>query len=416
MRAFIGLFLFLILVLTSTASGQRPILGVYTFPDSTFAAFGLWDDKPFVTFSNGDIHGLRRANSGNLWEMGSTLGLFDDMAGTIHQRDGRLIELIRKDDPPKIGTITNFTRKEYRFRNGDVNLSGTLILPPGPGPFPCIVLTHGSGPEKREAGYGMAFLFASNGVASFVYDKRYVHDKDEKRFEDTFDHYAEDAIAAAKALMQNKSIDPKSIGIYGHSQGGWVAPLAVSKSDLFSFLIISAANAVSPVEQHLYYGECLGRHNGVPEHVIREIKEFRYIKYEAGITGNMQKFDSAVVVARTRPWFWRTGEQLPGGRFWKLNGYYDPMPALMKIKIPVLMLAGALDRYSDTARNMALFRRIFETNGNTDVTYKVFPNANHALLETSTGKPDEVELPELKRFAEGYFEFLGSWLRAKAHP
>jgi dienelactone hydrolase len=69
--------------------------------------------------------------------------------------------------------------------------------------------------------------------------------------------------------------------------------------------------------------------------------------------------------------------------------------------VPVLIVAGALDKYTDTQRNITLFQEIFKESGNPDVTYKVFPSANHAMMETATGKPYETEMMELKnsRFA-----------------
>jgi hypothetical protein len=41
--------------------------------------------------------------------------------------------------------------EEVRFRNGEVELAGTLILPPGDESQPAVVFLHGSGPEGRWA-------------------------------------------------------------------------------------------------------------------------------------------------------------------------------------------------------------------------------------------------------------------------
>ncbi|MBK8608512.1 MAG: alpha/beta fold hydrolase [Chitinophagaceae bacterium] len=286
-----------------------------------------------------------------------------------------------------------------------------MVLPEGKGPFPCIVMTHGSGPETREASRGLACLFAGNGIAAFIYDKRGLENPGEENWKAPFSDYAEDAAAAARLMAKQKNIDAKKIGIFGHSQGGWVAPLAVSRTDLFSFIIISAGNVVTPVEQHLYNGSCAYRQAGVPEWAIKEIYDFRVTKYEVIVTGNRKNFEAALPVAKERPWFVRTGDGVGRDKFWVMNGYYHADTALLALKCPVLVMAGELDRYSDTKTNMELFKKIFEQSGNRNITYKIFPSANHAYFETATGKLDATELPELKRFVPGYFETLINWTR-----
>lgn len=403
-------FLVLLIFLPVIINGQNNLSGVYAFDDSSYLAIGSLESKPMATFSDGNVRGIRR--SGKNFEVGNALGLFDRIEGRIVKINRNTIQLTQRESS-KIGRRMEFVEKRYRFNNKEVSLSGTLILPPGNGPFPCLVLTHGSGPETRDSNRGLAYLFCGYGIASFVYDKRFVGDEDENKWQDSFDNYADDAIAAANMLAVHQNIDSRKIGIFGHSQGGWVAPLAASKSPVFSFVIISAGNVVTPVEQHLYNGSCALRQDGVKEWVIEEIYKFRQIKYEAGITGSRIKYDSALPIAKERPWFIRTGDGIPTAKFWILNGYYDARLALKNLKCPVLVIAGELDKYSDTQRNMTLFRNIFMESKHPDVTYKIFPSANHAFLETRTGRLDETEWNELKKFADGYFQLLGSWVSEK---
>lgn len=385
--------------------------GIYRFDDGSFATFFEMEGFPAVIFPDGNIRGLRPDSVSGMTEYGNAIGRFDSIGGRLRfDRKGNTLTLTTAGET-KMGTKVALREQDMRFKNGRVRLGGTLILPPGKGPFSCVVLTHGSGQETREASRGLAYLFAGHGIAAFIYDKRGSKDPDSDEWKAPFSDYAADAIIAAEILAKNKDIDPKRMGIYGHSQGGWVAPLAASRSGLFSFVIISAGNAVNPVEQHLYNGMCINRQNGVPEHAIREIYEFRRIKYEAGITGDSSRFNLALPAAQSKPWFVRTGGTLPTGKFWKANGYYDPEPALRALICPVLVLAGELDKYTDTRRNMSLFKEIFQKSGNERVTYTVFPSANHALLHTPTGRLDETEIMELKKFADGYFETLTGWVK-----
>jgi len=392
---------------------QKSMNGVYAFEDGTYLCISSLDGNPVITFSDGNVRGLRPSNAGKGFEFGDAIGQFNRVEGIVVKRSRNSLELRRIGESAKIGTRRVFKEKPVQLKNGEVELSGTLILPPGEGPFPCVILTHGSGPERRESSQGLSYLFAGNGIAAFIYDKRFVGDKDENRWQDSFENYAGDAIAAATKLASSPHVMPGKIGIFGHSQGGWVAPLAASKSTLFSFLIISAGNVVSPVEQHLYNGSCRLRQGGVKERAIKEIYDFRWIKYEAGISGNLDKYNAALPIAKEKIWFERTGDGVPIAVFWKENGFYDTRPALRKVKCPVLVMAGELDKYSDTQRNMQLFKEVFAESGNQDVTYRIFPSANHAYLETPTGMLDETEMATLRKFADGYLDLLFSWVKER---
>ncbi|MDX1942376.1 MAG: alpha/beta fold hydrolase [Saprospiraceae bacterium] len=385
--------------------------GVYKMSDGSYAVLVEMNGFPGVIFSNGTVRVLKPSASANEFEFGNAIALFDSIEGRIRIEDKGEKIFIKSNGVEAIGTKLKLKEQDKEFKNGNLKLAGTLILPEGKGPFPCLVMTHGSGYEKREASRGLAYLFASNGIAVFIYDKRGTDKPEEEgEWKASFADYANDAIAAAMMLAKYKSINAKHIGIFGHSQGGWVAPLAASKSDLFAYAIISAGNVVTPVEQHLYNGMCANRQAGVPEWAIKEIYDFRVIKYEAGITGNKEKFEAALPIAQKKVWFVRTGGELPGGTFWTLNGYYKSDTALSALKCPILVIGGELDRYTDTKTNMALFQQIFEKSGNIkNVTFKVFPSANHGYFETSTGKLDETEMPALKKFADGYFDTLINW-------
>ncbi len=396
---------------TASSFLVSPPKGVYAFNDGSFITLMEMRGGLFVIFPDGNVRGLKPGSDPNSFEYGNAIAKFDKIEGQIQINGDKII--LKNEQGERRGTKLNFKEQDKDFKSGDIPMTGTLILPAGKGPFPCIVMTHGSGYEKREESRGLAYLFAGNGIAAFIYDKRGT-DKPEEvgDWKASFSDYGNDATSAAIMLSKDKSVNPKRIGIFGHSQGGWVAPLAASKSDLFSFVIISAGNVVTPVEQHLYNGACANRQNGVPEWAIKEIYEFRKIKYEAGITGNKEKFEAALPIAKEKKWFVRTGGDLPGGTFWTLNGYYKSDTALSALKCPVLVIAGELDRYSDTKTNMQLFQQIFEKSGNIkNVTFKVFPSANHAYLETTTGKLDDTEITELKRFVPGYLETLASWTK-----
>ena len=116
----------------------------------------------------------------------------------------------------------------------DGELPGILTIPEGDGPFPAVILVHGSGPQDMDESFGenkpfrdIAHGLASLGVASYRYDKRtYVYGA--QMAEDpslTLEQETiEDAVAAVRLAAGQEMIDPSRIYILGHSLGGQAIP------------------------------------------------------------------------------------------------------------------------------------------------------------------------------------------------
>jgi uncharacterized protein len=350
---------------------------------------------------------LHPGTEANTFEIGNALGQFEPIEGQLQFSEEGKVTWKRKD-VKTAGKKIPIKEEDISFKNQKITLSGTLLFPAGNGPFPCIVFTHGSGVETREGSRGLANLFVANGIAALIYDKRGTGKSSGKDWQDSFDNYAGDAIAAAEFLKSQHAINNQKIGIYGHSQGGWIAPLAVSKTTLFSFAIISAANAMSPVAQHLAAGDEEYRMAGMDETTLQEVHAFRLLKYEVGITGkNKKEFNNKFLPeAKNKPWFKTTGGALPENSFWKANGFYDPAPALKAITCPMLVLYADKDISTNTEMNLPLMEQLI---GSKEVTYKVFENSNHMMMKVDKKGYASKQLPHVTQFADGYLETLIKW-------
>lgn len=116
----------------------------------------------------------------------------------------------------------------------DLELPGTLTLPAGDGPFPVVILVHGSGANDRDETLGankpfrdLAWDLAGQGIAVYRYDKRTLvygqqmaQDMELTINEETVD----DAVAAVQLLTGQEMLDRDRIYVLGHSLGGLALP------------------------------------------------------------------------------------------------------------------------------------------------------------------------------------------------
>lgn len=130
--------------------------------------------------------------------------------------------------------------EEVSFRHGEDALAGSLYCPRGSGPYPAIVMILGS--DRQDRSYGgvgpaLGAHFARAGFACLTWDKPGVGKSTGDYNTQTFRDRADEAFAAVRLLRGRKEIRQDRIGLWGHRQGGMVAPLAASLSDEVAFLI-----------------------------------------------------------------------------------------------------------------------------------------------------------------------------------
>lgn len=260
-----------------------------------------------------------------------------------------------------------------RFRSDGATLAGTLMLPPGGGRRPGVAYVTGSGPTTREYLPELQALLLHSGVAVLAYDKRGIGASGgtypgESPTEATIDQLARDAAATARLLAHRPEIDPARVGLAGHSQAGWIMPLAASREPTIRFLVAFSGPAVSADENDLY-------------------------QTLAGEGERPQRLGDAVVDARVE----RSG-----------RGGFDPIPPIDALRIPALWLYGALDHIVPprlSAKRLAPLA----AKPDHDFSVATFPRANHALVETRTGLTSEMLRSD--RYARGLFPLVRAWLR-----
>lgn len=317
------------------------------------------------------------------------------------------------DSAPRAGRRINLTYEEISFRSEDVTLRGTLILPQTKGPHPVVIFVHPAGPRSRAGLFTWAEFFALHGVAGLTYDKRGVGASSGDWLRSSFQDLAGDARAALRFAQGRKDLDASQMGVWGASQGGWIAPLVASQSSAVVFIISQSGSGVSPQEQELYRSEAWLQADGFRPADIQKALALIRARYECARTDQgWEQLAAAERAAESERWYTYTGgaagKDDPFWGFWRLIYNYDPVPVLEKVKCPVLAVWGGLDTFVPVEKSVAVWRKSLAQAGNEDVTLRVFPDGDHSLLAAKTGGLKEI--PRLKGFVPDYFEMQKEWL------
>ena len=269
-------------------------------------------------------------------------------------------------------------------------LDAEMILPTGEGPFPGVIFLHGSGPQPKEASRFAAVALAELGVASVIYDKRGVGGSEGSWQEASFVDLAEDGVSVARFLSAHNEVS--TVGFFGHSQGGWIAPLAASRWPDTSFVISSAGPAVSPSrEAHWGFVRNVRDFGGdqSDEKTVRDLVD----AWHLGVRSSQwSSFDLMRIVAQSKPWFDSSGlselSNRPDPQF--AEGYrvymdYDPLPILKSLEMPMLSILASDDESIDTTETEVVFDRLRDEGLN--IRIKKYQGYDHSMrLISSQGK------------------------------
>jgi len=309
--------------------------------------------------------------------------------------DGDLIEGRFLDGPAKgtfslsreINVVPASAMRDVSFRNGAVTLSGSLLLPKSSGPYPAILFLHGSGPESRWPQHYLAERFARVGIAALIYDKRGVGQSTGDWQKAGFEDLAADALAGIRYLQTLPEISHNKIGIFGHSQGGMLAPLVAARTPL-AFVIGSAASGIDPAELE-EYSICngIGLAKLTKQDAV-DARSFVHAMIDTGYRGK-PRTELDVIVARfkSRPWYFAPPS--PDNYYWAFIRSIElsrPQAAWRHIKSPVLLLYGTQDERVPPTKSSNAIIAMLHANGNRDVTLKMFSGADHTFsLPTING-------------------------------
>src|SRR5262249_49603649 len=234
---------------------------------------------------------------------------------------------------------------EVKYANGGITLAATLTLPLTRGPHPAVVLISGSDGYTRMR--GLPQFFAQHGIAALSYDKRGKGESTGDFESATLDDFVGDVSAGVRFLQSRPEIRSKQVGVWGISNGGWIAPCVASRTPGVAFLILHAGPAVSPRAQgRMELVNTMPPRGFTPEE-IKQASSYQDLYHEAMRSGAAyEKLRAAYdkVRAGGARWAWDPGPREALRRQWARNFVdFDPVPVLEKVRCPVLAFFGEKD-------------------------------------------------------------------------
>lgn len=294
-------------------------------------------------------------------------------------------------------------------------LVGTFLLPEGASPthrVPAVVFITGSGLQDRdETIFGhkpfraIATTLAQAGIASIRCDDRgFGKSTGDGKLATTFD-FLEDAKAQVAWLRTRPEIDPKQIGVVGHSEGGLIGLLMSQAPDpAMNFAVLLAPPGISGGEilvgqsadmftkmkvPPIQLAFTLEKHRELIDAVVANADE-------ATLTLAMRALVDAQLdcVAKPKPpeatieSTVKQGLAQVSSPWMRTFIALDPAPAIHHIGVPMLILFGERDVQVSPARNLPPYQEGI-LDSPLKPTIVIIPKANHLFQPARTGMPDE---------------------------
>ncbi|HPN33636.1 MAG TPA: alpha/beta fold hydrolase [bacterium] len=318
----------------------------------------------------------------------------------------------------------------FENRNAGIRLAGTLTKPKNGGPFTAVILISGSGAQDRDETvfnhkpfWVLADHLTRRGIAVLRFDDRGVGRSQGDFKTATTQDFCSDVLAAVEHLKSCKAIDPRRIGLLGHSEGGLVAPMAASADQSIAFIVLLAGPGVTGEKIVLAQLAALARQSGMDEKTIadnvalqqslfdvlkRETnnelagREIRERMLNALSEEEKKQVQEAALQAQIQtlvsPWY-----------RWFLT--YDPIPALKKLRCPVLALNGEKDLQVPAEQNLAEIEKALRLGGNQKYTVRTMGGLNHLFQTCQTGAVSEYGAIE-ETLSPQVLTLIADWIQA----
>lgn len=388
-----------------------------------------------ITFKNPNLHievgGGAIVYDGKLMAGDSIEGMFKqsgmELPLTLQKGDYKAKALILPQTPKPPFPYKSI---EVTFANpkANIELAGTLTVPDKGTRFPAVVLISGSGPQDRDETilghkpfWVIADYLSRRGIAVLRVDDRGTAKSQGNFAMATTADFATDVASAVQFLRQRIDINPKKIGLIGHSEGGIIAPMVASQDKNIDFIVLLAGPGYDGADLLVMQNEALGKAAGLSAEQLETAEKINKTIYRMAMrapnysvmkekmtdslwplmSANMSrtKFDKFVdetAKEMMSPWM---------SYFLKNN----PQNYLRKVSCPVLALDGTKDLQVPAEKNITAIKKALSEGGNKNVTTRIFPGLNHLFQDAKTGLPSEYGTIK-ETFSPVALAYMADWI------
>ena len=324
--------------------------------------------------------------------------------------------------------------EQVRISVNDYELAGTLILPPGEGKHPLVILCHLADTHERDYYRLFAEPFVERGIAAFIYDKRGSGESTGEALFSQIYPLADDATAAFQFLQQHPAILSDRIGMWGISNGAWVAVLTASRVGDTAFVIGVSGSGVSPARQEQLRRTNVARSLGASPRAVGLIERFWEVLFKFYVDGRwseelgsllQQVYDDEELqrlpkhpdhapdlqpVPPSRP---IEAIRTEGAGAWAEGGF-EVADSYARLRCPILCLWGERDNVLPVQESLERIEQALQRSHHPDYTMRVIPQATHQLYLDAppvVGVLSEVMHAHLHNvmFAPGVRQMMAGW-------
>jgi hypothetical protein len=271
-------------------------------------------------------------------------------------------------------------------------LAATLTMPNGGGRVPAIVMITGISKHERNEGNppytpfrDIADVLGRAGIAVLRVDDRGVGESTGNFDKATSFDEADDVRTELAWLKKQPGVDPKRVGLVGHSEGGFIALIVAAGDPSLAAIGVLAGS-------------------GVPGEQLNTWQTRQTIEHDPAIAPDKREAEITKQLADRSDWTPRD----------KAFVAADPADYARRVKMPVLIIQGGNDLHVPP-RSAERLAATMHAAGNRDVTVRIIPHLSHPLSPDIIGSLQAWSWLPSRRLSKALLDTLTSWLATELH-
>ena len=331
---------------------------------------------------------------------------------------------------------------EVEYDNADktVHLAGTLSYPNKGNSFTTIVMITGSGQQDRDEtilGHKpfavIADYLTRAGFAVLRVDDREKGKSKGDLNKATSMDFANDVLTSVEYISTLKQVNKHKIGLMGHSEGGFIAPIVYSKYPGIAFIVSLAGTGV-PGADILFKQQTLPIKGLVSEEAFKAYQTLTLGTLK--LIRNNNTLSDTLVLAKIKNLFAEWKKNLPDSILSPLNAkdatpeqycfqvmtelkpwfrYFittNPDDFWSKVNCPVLVLNGEKDVQVYPEQNPSAIAASLDKAKNKNYEIKIFPGLNHLFQHCTKCTVQEYSSLE-ETFSNEVLAYINEWLNKR---